>query len=219
MTGQLIAFADRVSTFTGKAAAWLIGLLMLLVSTEVLKRYLFNAPSDWVFDVSNMLYGTAFMMCGAYALAQNAHVRGDFLYGSMRPRTQAAIDLVLYLLFFLPGILALCFAGWDYAHDSWLIREHSSVTADGPPVYPFKMIIPLAGALVVLQGLAEIIRCCVCLRTGAWPARLKDAAEIDVVEEQLAASTYVDEDAKRQAMENIGAIDEAAHQRSQVGQR
>ena len=119
-----------------------------------------------------MMYGTLFMLCGAYTLAQNAHVRGDFLYGSMRPRTQAALDLVLYIVFFLPGIAALVYAGWDYAADSWRISEHSNVTADGPPVYHFKTVIPIAGALVMLQGIAEIVRCVVCLqdRRVAEPA-------------------------------------------------
>lgn len=153
------------------------------------------------------------MLCGAYALAQNAHVRGDFLYGSFRPRTQAALDLALYLLFFLPGILALCFSGWEFAHQSWLIGEHSNTTANGPPVYHFKTLIPIAGALVVLQGSAEILRCIICLKTGEWPARLADAEETDVVEQQLAASTHVDEEARREVMHSMEAIDDAAHKR------
>src|SRR5262245_15211638 len=210
---RLIFLADQLSTFVGKAFAWLIGLLMLLVCVEVLKRYILNMPTAWVLDASSMLYGAAFMMCGAYTLAQGAHVRGDFLYGSMRPRLQATLDLALYLLFFVPGILALVFAGWDYAADSWRIGERSNITAEGPPVYHFKTLIPIAGALVFAQGLAEIIRCIVCLKTGRWPARLKDAEETDVVEQQLAASTHVDEDAKRQAIAGIEAIDEAAHHR------
>jgi hypothetical protein len=128
------------------------------------------------------------MLCGAYALAQNAHVRGDFLYSSMRPRLQAALDLVLYVTFFFPGIAALIYAGADYAADSWRIAEHSNVTADGPPVYHFKTVIPVAGALVMLQGVAEILRCVACLKTGEWQARLADVAEIDVIGEQLAHS-------------------------------
>ena len=121
------------------------------------------------------------MLCGAYTLAQNAHVRGDFLYSSMRPRTQATLDLILYIVFFIPGIAALIYAGYDYASDSWRIAEHSNVTADGPPVYHFKSVIPIAGALIMLQGIAEIVRCVVCLKTGEWPSRLKDVAEIDVI--------------------------------------
>jgi TRAP-type mannitol/chloroaromatic compound transport system permease small subunit len=164
-----------------------------------------------------MFYGTLFMLCGAYTLAQNAHVRGDFLYSSMRPRTQAALDLVLYILFFLPGIVALIYAGYFYAADSWRIAEHSNVTADGPPVYHFKSVIPVAGALVLLQGIAEIVRCVVCLRTGAWPSRLKDVAEIDVVEEQLANSEYVDEESRKIAIERAHEIDESARQRGMGG--
>src|SRR5215467_14263014 len=163
---------DGISTWVGKAAAWLIIALMTLVCVEVFKRYIMNMPTAWIFDASNMLYGSLFMLSGAYALAQNSHVRGDFLYSSMRPRVQAAFDLALYLVFFLPGIAALLYAGYDYAALSWRIGEHSTATTEGPPVYFFKSVIPLAGALVMLQGVAEIIRCVICLQTGQWPGRL-----------------------------------------------
>jgi TRAP-type mannitol/chloroaromatic compound transport system permease small subunit len=153
------------------------------------------------------------MLTGAYTLAQDGHVRGDFLYGSMPPRRQAGFDLVLYFLFFFPGIIALLYAGWDYAGSSWAIREHSSITADGPPLYWFKSVIPLAGALVLLQGVAEVVRCVVCLKTGKWPERLADVEEIDVVKDQLAQSTYVDDDARRDAIANVSDIEEAAHGR------
>ena len=204
---------DGISTWTGKAAAWLIVGLMLLVCAEVFKRYILNMPTAWIFDASNMLYGTLFMLCGAYTLAQNGHVRGDFLYSSMKPRTQASLDLVLYIVFFLPGIAALVYAGWDYAGDSWRIREHSNVTANGPPVYHFKAMIPLAGALLLLQGIAEIARAVICLRTGAWPSRLKDVSEIDVVEEQLALSEHVDDETRRNAIAQAQDIEESARQR------
>jgi TRAP-type mannitol/chloroaromatic compound transport system permease small subunit len=209
--------ADHISTWTGKAVAWLILLLMSAVCIEVFKRYFLNAPTAWIFDLDNMLYGTLFMMCGAYTLAQDAHVRGDFLYGSFKPRTQATLDLVLYILFFLPGVIALIYAGIDYAAISWHINEHSNVTAEGPPVYPFKTVIPIAGVLVLIQGLAEIVRCIVCLQTGQWPDRLKDAEEIDVIEQQLADSTLVDEESRRRAIEGAHEIDDAAHQR--IGSR
>ena len=199
---------DEISTWVGKAAAWLIILLMTVVCVEVFKRYIMNMPTAWIFDVDNMMYGTLFMLCGAYTLAQNAHVRGDFLYSSMRPRMQASLDIVLYVVFFLPGIAALIYAGSDYASDSWRIAEHSNVTADGPPVYHFKTMIPIAGALVMLQGIAEIVRCVVCLRTGEWPSRLNDVAEIDVIEEQLAHSEYVDEESRKIAIERAQEIDE-----------
>ena len=210
---KFLLTADHISTWTGKAAAWLIMVLMATVCIEVFKRYMLNAPTAWIFDATNMMYGTIFMMCGAYTLAQDAHVRGDFLYGSMKPRTQASFDLVLYIVFFLPGIVALVYAGIDYAGDSWRINEHSNVTSDGPPVYPFKTIIPIAGALVLIQGIAEIVRCVVCLKTGEWPARLKDAEEIDVIEQQLASSTHVDEESRKLAIANAHDIDEAARQR------
>jgi TRAP-type mannitol/chloroaromatic compound transport system permease small subunit len=208
---------DEISTWVGKAFAWLIVLLMLVVCAEVIKRYALNAPTAWIFDAENMMYGTLFMMCGAYTLAQNAHVRGDFLYSSMRPRTQATLDLALYIVFFIPGIAALIYAGWGFAADSWRIAEHSTVTANGPPVYHFKSMIPIAGAFVMLQGVAEIIRSVVCLKTGEWPSRLKDVAEIDVVEEQLAHSEYVDEESRKLAIESAHRIDEEARQRGMGG--
>ena len=208
---------DGISTWVGKACAWLIIGLMLLVCAEVFKRYILNMPTAWIFDASNMFYGTLFMMCGAYTLAQNVHVRGDFLYSSMRPRTQATLDLILYFVFFIPGIAALVYAGTDYAMDSWRIAEHSNVTADGPPVYHFKTVIPIAGALVLLQGVAEIVRCVVCLKTGEWPSRLKDVSEIDVVEEQLAHSEHVDDETRKAAIERAHKIDEEARQRGMGG--
>jgi len=212
-TQRWLYTTDRISTWAGKAAAWLIIGLMTVVCVEVFKRYILNAPTAFIFDITNMLYGSLFMMCGAYTLAQNAHVRGDFLYSSMRPRTQATLDLVLYIAFFIPGILGLIYAGSEYALDSWRIREHSNVTSEGPPVYQFKAIIPLAGILVMLQGLAEIMRCVVCLRTGQWPERLKDAEEIDVVEQQLATSAYVDAESRERAIAHVHEIDDAARQR------
>ena len=218
MHGQSVLHTiDAISTWFGKAAAWLIIALMSVVCIEVIKRYLLNAPTAWIFDFDNMLYGTLFMLCGAYTLAQNAHVRGDFLYSSMRPRTQAGLDLVLYIVFFVPGIAALIYSGYVFAMESWSIGEHSTVTAEGPPVYQFKAMIPVAGVLVMLQGFAEIVRCVVCLRTGEWPSRLHDVAEIDVVEEQLAHSEYVDEEARKIAIERAKGIDEVARQRGMGG--
>ena len=213
-TQKLLFAADHISTWVGKAFSWLIVALMLLVVAEVFKRYALNAPTAWIFDASNMMYGTLFMMCGAYTLSQNGHVRGDFYYGSAKPRTQATLDLVLYILFFIPGVIALTWAGWTYAADSWAIKEQT-FNADPLPLYPFKSIIPLAGGIVLLQGLAEIVRCVVCLKTGEWPERLKDAEEIDVIEQQLANSEYVDEEARMAAIAKAKDIDEAARQRTQ----
>jgi TRAP-type mannitol/chloroaromatic compound transport system permease small subunit len=205
---------DQVSYWSGKTFAWLIVALTFVVSVEVFKRYILNAPTAWIFDFNNMLYGTLFMMCGAYTLAQGGHVRADFVYTYLRPRVQAALDLALYFLFFIPGILGLIYAGYDYAALSWRIGEHSTVTAEGPPVYHFKSVIPIAGALVMLQGVAEIVRCIECLRTGAWPPRLSDVEEIDVIDTQLSKSEYVDEESRRVAMDSAKAIDEAARHRT-----
>jgi len=211
---RFVRAVDQVSYWSGKTFAWLIVALTFVVSIEVFKRYILNAPTAWIFDLNSMLYGTLFMMCGAYTLSVAGHVRADFVYIYMKPRGQAALDLTLYLLFFIPGILGLIYAGYDYALLSWRIGEHSTVTAEGPPVYQFKAVIPVAGVLVMLQGLAEIVRCIQCLRTGAWPVRLEDVEEIDVIESQLGRSEYVDEESRRAAMETAHAIDEAARHRS-----
>ncbi|HJU31884.1 MAG TPA: TRAP transporter small permease subunit [Hyphomicrobiaceae bacterium] len=213
----LLHAIDGISTWVGKTFAWLMIVLMSVVCVEVFKRYVLNTPTAWIFDAENMLYGTCFMLCGAYTLAQNAHVRGDFLYSSMRPRTQAGLDLVLYIVFFIPGIAALIYSGWIFAVESWQINEHSTVTAEGPPVWQFKFMIPLAGALVMLQGFAEIVRALVCLRTGEWPSRLKDVSETDVIEEQLAYSEFVDEESRKAAIEGARKIDEIARQRGMGG--
>jgi TRAP-type mannitol/chloroaromatic compound transport system permease small subunit len=212
---SLIRAIDGVSYWSGKTFAWLILALTLVVSVEVFKRYILNAPTAWIYDFNNMLYGTLFMMCGAYTLAQGAHVRADFVYVYLRPRAQASLDLALYFVFFVPGILGLVYAGYDYALLSWRIGEHSTVTAEGPPVYHFKSVIPIAGALVMLQGVAEIVRCIECLRTGAWPSRLSDVEEIDVIDTQLSKSEYVDEES-RAAMDSAKSIDEAARHRHVV---
>ena len=214
----LLHTADRISTWVGKAASWLIVALMVVVCTEVFKRYALNAPTAWIFDANNMMYGTLFMMAGAYTLAHDGHVRGDFLYGSFKPRTQAALDLVLYGVFFLPGVLALTISGWDYFGDSLRIREQT-FNATPLPVYPFKMMIPVAGAILLMQGIAEIVRCIVCLKTGQWTERLKDAEEIDVVEQQLAKSEYVDDEARRAAIESAKHIEETAAQQRVGGGR
>ena len=171
---------DKLSTLVGHAFSWLIVVLTLQVSWEVFSRYALGDPHAWAFDVMIMLYGTLFMMAGAYTLAKNGHVRGDVLYGVFRPRTQATLALLLYIVFFIPGVVALTYAGYDYAAESWAINEHSNVTADGPPIYPFKTIIPIAGAVLLLQGIVEIIRCVICLRQGQWPSREEDVEEVDV---------------------------------------
>ncbi|MCE9568783.1 MAG: TRAP transporter small permease subunit [Rhodocyclales bacterium] len=171
---------DRISTFIGQTFSWLIVSLTFMITWEVVSRYAFDNPHPWAFDVMIMMYGTVFMMAGAYTLSKNGHVRGDVLYGFFSPRVQASLDLLLYFLFFIPGVFALAWAGYNFAGDAWAINEHSNVTADGPPVYPFKTILPLAGAFLLLQGFVEIIRCIVCLRQGEWPSREQDVEEVDV---------------------------------------
>jgi len=177
---NLLLFVDSVSTWVGKAFSWLIVALTLLISWEVFSRYALDHPHAWAFDVMIMLYGTLLMMAGAYTLSKNGHVRGDVLYGFFPPRLQAGLDLSLYLLFFIPGVVAFVWAGYNYAAESWVINEHSNITADGPPIYPFKTIIPIAGAFILVQGVVEIIRCVICLRQGDWPSRQEDVQEVDV---------------------------------------
>lgn len=176
---NLLLSVDRFSTWIGKLFAWAVLVLTVLISCEVFSRYVLNKPHAWVLDAQIMLYGTLFMFAGAYTLSKAGHVRGDVLYGFFRPRTQATIDLILYLVFFLPGIVALTWAGWTYANESLAMREQT-FNADPLPVYPFKFVIPFAGAALLLQGMVEIVRCVLCLRNGAWPGREDDVEEVDV---------------------------------------
>ena len=177
---KLLLTIDKISTIVGQAFSWFIVALTMMISWEVFSRYVLDNPHPWAFDVMIMMYGTVFMMAGAYTLSKNGHVRGDVLYGFFPPRLQAGLDLALYILFFIPGVFALAWAGYNFAAESWAINEHSNVTADGPPVYPFKTIIPFAGAFLLAQGVVEIIRCVLCLQTGEWPSRAEDVEEVDV---------------------------------------
>jgi TRAP-type mannitol/chloroaromatic compound transport system permease small subunit len=177
---KLLLTIDKISTFVGQAFSWLIVALILLITWEVFSRYALDEPHSWAFDVMIILYGTLFMMAGAYTLAKAGHVRGDVLYGFFEPRTQATIDLILFVLFFIPGVFALTYAGYYFAAESWAVNEHSSITASGPPIYPFKTMLPLAGVFLLLQGLVEIIRCVICIQQGAWPSREHDVEEVDV---------------------------------------
>lgn len=182
---RLLSVIDRLSAWVGKAFAWSIVVLTAIVSYEVFARYLLHAPTDWAYDTAYMLYGTLFMMAGAYTLSRNGHVRGDVLYRRFSARWQAAIDLVLYLLFFFPGVIALVYAGMEFASLSWRMNEHVSSSPGGPPLYHFKAVIPLAGFFLALQGFAESVRCVQCLRTGQWPPRTRDVKELEqaIVEE------------------------------------
>jgi TRAP-type mannitol/chloroaromatic compound transport system permease small subunit len=176
---NLLLAVDRASTRLGQLFAWLIVLLCGMITWEVFSRYVLNSPHDWALDAQIMMYGTLFMMAGAYTLAKNGHVRGDVLYGFFMPRTQATLDLILYILFFLPGIVALTWAGWTFANESLAIRE-STFSATPLPLYPFKFAIPVAGGMLLLQGIVEIVRCIQCIRDGEWPSREPDVEEVDV---------------------------------------
>ncbi len=194
---KLLLAVDRTSTFIGKTFAWAALVLTLMISWEVFSRYVLNQPHAWMLDVQIMLYGTLFMTAGAYTLSKNGHVRGDVLYGFFRPRTQAILDLILYFLFFLPGVIALTYAGWNFFNDSLAIREQT-FSAEALPLYPFKFIIPLSGGILLLQGIVEIVRCILCIRDGAWPSRDQDVEEVDV--DKLKAMVHVKD-------EDIAALD------------
>ncbi|MCK6450406.1 MAG: TRAP transporter small permease subunit [Alphaproteobacteria bacterium] len=187
---RFLLFIDSLSTWVGKSFAWLILVLTLGVSYEVFVRYVLRAPTTWAFDVSYITYGTMFLMAGAYTLSRNGHVRGDVIYRFWRPRLQAAMDLTLYIIFFLPAVGALIYSGWAYAKMSVQFREVSIFSPAGVPVFPLKAMIPITGVLLLIQGIAEIIRCILCLRQGQWPQRLHDVEEMETVilrEKQLIA--------------------------------
>ena len=190
---KLLLTIDKISTFSGQIFSWLIVSLTLLITYEVFARYALDAPHSWAFDLELQQYGILFMMAGAYTLAKKAHVRGDVLYGFLPERVQATSDLILFLVFFLPGVIALIWAGYIYSGESWVIWERSSITADGPPLYHFKTFIPIAGAFTLVQGIVEIIRCVRCLKDGKWASREEDVEEVDV--EKLKEMMHVkDED-------------------------
>jgi TRAP-type mannitol/chloroaromatic compound transport system permease small subunit len=176
---RFLYLVDRINSLIGKGAGWAIVALTFAVCYEVFARYVLRAPTEWAFDASYMLYGFLFMLAGPYTLARNSHVRGDFLYRSWPPRRQAAMDLVLYFLFFFPGILAFVYAGISFAQMSYMMNEHSMNSPNGPPIYPFKALIPVVGVLMTIQGLAEVARCIVCLRQGDWPPRFHDVEETE----------------------------------------
>jgi TRAP-type mannitol/chloroaromatic compound transport system permease small subunit len=199
---------DKISTWVGQAFSWLIVGLTALMTWEIFSRRFFDNPHAWSFDAQIQMYGILFMMAGAYTLSKSGHVRGDVLYGFFRPRVQATIDVVLYVFFFIPGIVAMVWAGWTYAGESWAIHERSTIMTDGPPLYWFKSAIPLAGALILVQGLAEIYRCVACLRDGEWPSRTEDVVEVDV--DKLKAMVQVkDEDIAK--LDELVVAQEKAH--------
>ncbi len=176
-----IRFADRLSAWFGKVFGWLIILMTFGVSYEVFVRYALNSPTPWSLDVSFIMYGTLFMMGGAYTLSRGGHVRGDFLYRLWRPQTQAKVDLVLYIFFFFPGVLALVFSGWKYSSRSWGYGEVSINSPAGIPVYQFKTVLVVAGVLLFIQGIAQIFRCIHCMREGYWLPAEEDVEETEAL--------------------------------------
>ena len=193
MQSYLLA-VDRFNAAVGKFFAWSIVVLTLVITYEVLSRRIMGQPTTWAFDASYMLYGLLFMSAGAYTLSRNGHVRGDFLYRQWAPRTQAGLDLVLYVLFFFPGILAMVYAGYVFFDLSFQTKETSSFSPDGLLLWPFKMIIPITGVLMALQGVVEVLRCVICLRTGEWPERQSDVEETEQLILAEAAANQVDVD-------------------------
>lgn len=186
---RYIGFADSLSAWFGKAFGWLIILMTFGMSYEVMVRYLFNRPTPWALDISFIMYGTLFMMGGAYTLSRGGHVRGDFLYRLWSDRTQAKVDLTLYILFFFPGILALVFTGWKYASRSWGYGEVSVNSPAGIPIYQFKTVIVAAGILLLIQGLAQVFRCIICIREGQWPPMASDVEETETLLMKQAATS------------------------------
>jgi TRAP-type mannitol/chloroaromatic compound transport system permease small subunit len=184
MINALILNIDRLSRAVGHAFAWCIIILTLGTSYEVFVRYALRNPTSWAFDFSYILYGGLFLMAGAYTLSRNGHVRGDIFYRLWPVRVQASVELVLYVLFFFPGVIALMYAGWGYGAESFRLREVSVNSPAGVPIWPLKMLIPFAGFFLTLQGIAEVLRCIVCLRNGGWPSRLHDVEELEATLKQ-----------------------------------
>ncbi len=200
MLERFIYGVDYLSRTVGHAFAWCIVILTFGTCYEVFVRYVLNDPTSWAFDMSYMLYGAVFFMAGAYTLSRGGHVRADMFYRLWRPRTQATVELVLYIFFFFPGILALVIAGWDYGNTSMRIREVSVNSPAGVPIWPLKMMIPFGAGLICLQGFAEVLRCIVCLKNGKWTPRLHDVEELEnQILEQAAAKRAAEEAAAKQA--------------------
>lgn len=176
---HFLFFIDRLSMWTGKAFSWCILILTFAICYEVFVRYVLRAPTSWAYDVGYILYGALFLMAGAYTVSRNGHVRGDVVYRLLPQRVQASIDLVLFLTFYFPGVTALIYSGFVYAEMSWMFQEVSSYSPANIPIYPSKTLIPIAGVILFLQGVSEVIRCVRCLRDGRWPERLRDVEELE----------------------------------------
>jgi len=195
---KYIFFFESLSIWIGRAFGWCILILTLSVTYEVFVRYVLNAPTVWVFDMMVQMYGALFLMAGPYALAQDAHVRGDVIYRLFPFKVQARIDLTLYIFFFFPGMLALFYFGYEIASDSWRYKEVSWNSPARIQIYFFKSLIPLAGGLLILQGISESMRCILCIRNGKWLKRHEDVRE---TEEDL-ISKKKEEERQRKALEH-----------------
>ena len=194
MLRSYIKFADRLSVSMGKAFSWCIVILMGGTCYEVFMAYALNAPTLWNFDFSLQMYGAIFMMAGAYTLSTEAHVRGDVIYRLFPQKTQAYIDLVLYFIFFFPGVIALAFYGYEYAALAWKIGETSWNSPAQIQIYMAKSLIPLSGTLLTLQGISEVFRCIICIKQGSWPERIsKDAEETEKILMRTAQKGKVDD--------------------------
>jgi TRAP-type mannitol/chloroaromatic compound transport system permease small subunit len=203
---------DRLSTFVGQTGSWCILLLTAVIVYDVTARRFFRAPTDWGYDTSYMLYGTLFMLAGAYALSRNGHVRGDFLYRNFSPPLQAKFDLTLYILFFFPAIMAFMISGFHFFELSWMQNERSSVSPGGPIIWPFKFLIPFVGLLLLLQGLVEVVRCVQCIRNGDWSPRLSDVEELEKQILAAAAEKGAEALAAEMAKGGEAAVLKAAHE-------
>ncbi len=187
MIRTVIHAIDMLSKSVGHAFAWCIVILTLGVSYEVFVRYVLRDPTSWAFDFSYILYGALFLMSGAYTLSRGGHVRADIFYRRWKPRNQARLEILLYVLFYFPGVLALVIAGWGYGHEAYAIKEVSVNSPAGVPIWPLKMLIPAAGVLLTLQGIAEVLRAVLCLQEGQWPARMHDVEELEAQLQHAAA--------------------------------
>ena len=176
-----IKFADNLSSSMGKAFSWCVVILMGGTCYEVFMAYVLNKPTLWNFDFSLQMYGAIFMMAGAYALSEEAHVRGDVIYRLFKPKNQAKIDLILFITFFFPGVIALAFYGYDYAAQAWKIGETSWNSPAQIQIYMAKSLIPLAGIILIIQGVSEVFRCIICIKTEKWPERMVVAEETEKI--------------------------------------
>jgi TRAP-type mannitol/chloroaromatic compound transport system permease small subunit len=179
MIQRIIYGIDQLSRIVGHVFAWSIIILTIGTSYEVFVRYVLNAPTSWAFDFSYILYGGLFFMAGAYTLSRGGHVRADMFSRLWPQRVQASVEIFLYITFFFPGVLSMIVAGWYYAYDSFRIHETSINSPIGIPIWQIKMLIPVGATLISLQGVAEVLRCVLCLREGQWPPRLHDVEELE----------------------------------------